>query len=90
MAGGVTRNCFGTSKSPSYCIMPANATSGRRPRSKYGNSASSKARESSMARSPRKLKSTTPAPSRIGPTGPASSTMTKAGSIWSLPSGFSR
>src|SRR5262249_19098346 len=71
MAGGGTRKCFGILKSPSYCIMPAKRTSGRRPRSILVSSGpSSKAREISMARSPRKLKKTTASPSPIGPTRP--------------------
>ena len=90
MEGGSTRYCLGTSASPSYCNIPAKNTEGaRRPdgpvRSNSENSGpSSNAREISMARSPRKLNSSTASPSATRPTGaPAPSTTTNGSRYWS-------
>ena len=66
--------------------MPANDTSGTRPRSKRSNPAPAvRALDISMARSPRKLKKITPSPSSMAATGPPSGFRTvNAGSTWSL------
>jgi hypothetical protein len=75
-------------RSPSYCIMPANSTSGRGPRANASNYLVLERGARARSRDPpRKFVSTTAAPSSIRPTGPFASAITNAGRYWSFTAG---